>query len=145
MKRILTTTALAIALAAPAAADTDMLRNVLDDRFENVDVSTLTDEQVRALYAATAGEDSTADVQGLVDSIVADSQYEMDEEAIMADPDEMARIGGSNDLRDAVQNMLDNREVEADVAALTDEQVSALYLELTGGETDNTELEAIIR
>ncbi|RDC73457.1 hypothetical protein DLJ49_07810 [Rhodovulum sp. 12E13] len=145
MKRILTTTALAIALAAPAAADTDMLRNVLENRFEDVDVSTLTDEQVRALYAATAGEDSAADIQGRVDSIVADSQYEMDEEAIMADPDEMARMGGSNDLRNVVADMLATREIDADVATLTDEQVSALYLELTDSEPSNTELEAIIQ
>lgn len=145
MKRIVTTTALAIAVAAPAAADTDMLRNALDDRFENVDVSTLTDEQVRALYAATAGTESAAELQRSVDSIVADSQYEMDEEAIMADPDEMARMGGSNDIRNAVQNMLATREVEADVATLTDAQVSALYLELTDSEPSNTELEAIIQ
>ncbi len=145
MKRILTTTALAIAVAAPAAAGTDMLRNALDDRFENVDVSTLTDEQVRALYAATAGTESAAELQRSVDSIVADSQYEMDEETIMADPDEMARMGGSNDIRNVVADMLATREVEADVATLTDAQVSALYLELTDSEPSNTELEAIIQ
>jgi len=145
MKRIMTTTALIIGLAMPAAADVSMLREIIEDQFEDVGVSTLTDEQVRALYAATAGEESAADMQTTVDSIVADSQYEMDEEAMMADPDEVARVGGDNNIRDAVAQMLDTRSIDADVDMLTDEQISALYLELTSTSTgDTSEIEAII-
>ncbi len=146
MKRIMTTTALIIGLAVPAAADVNMLRGIIADRFEDVDVSTLTDEQVRALYVSTASGESPADRQAAVDAIVADSQYEMDEEAMMADPDAVARFGGENRIRAVVAHMLDTRSIDADVDTLTDEQIAALYLELTSTSTgDTTEIEAIIQ
>ena len=146
MKRILTTTAVVLAMAAPAVADTDMLREKLENQFENVDVASLTDAQVSALYAAVAGTDGQADVQAEVDAIVRDDQYVMDSDAMMADPDMVARVGGDNNIRDYVADALEAQPIDVDVDSLSDEQVAALYLELSSGEqADASDLEAIIQ
>jgi hypothetical protein len=148
MKRILTTAAIVVALSSPAAlaqADLTMLRNQIDDRVENVDVDALTDEQVRALYAVLASEEDPAARQNAVESIVRDAQYEYDETLIMTDPEYAGRLGASNDIRNAVANLLEPEPVDVDVDTLTDEQVSALYVELTSGDaTDAQDIEAII-
>ena len=144
MKRILTTAAILLTAGAPAFAQTDMLRGLVEERLDGispqVEVSTLTDQQVAAIYAEISSEDSTAELRRSVDAIVADDQYRMDPDAM-----DMARVGGSNDIREVVANMLETEDVQADVSELTDEQVAALYLEMTGGEdTDVNALEAIV-
>jgi hypothetical protein len=129
-------------------ADTSMLRDRLGSvqEMEDVDISALSDDQVRSLYATLSGEESPAERQRAIDAIVSDSQYTMDEEAVMADPEFRDRVGASNDIRDVVEDMLAREAIDADVDELTDEQVTALYLELTSGDvTDATTIEAIIQ
>lgn len=144
MTRFLTTTALVLAMATPALAN-DMLREKVDQRLEGsaqeVDVSALTDEQVRALYAGLSSDNSAAERNALIESIVADPQYRMDDTVM----DEYGNFGADNDLRNVVADMLANEPVDVDVSQLTDAQVSALYLELTSGDaTDTTRIEAIV-
>jgi len=144
MTRFLTTTALVLALAAPALAN-DMLRAKVEDRLDqstqDVDVSALTDEQVRALYAGLSSGDSAAERNALIESIVADPQYRMDE-TVMGD---YGNFGADNDLRRVVAAMLATEPVDVNVAELSDAQVSALYLELTSGDgSDATTIEGIV-
>ena len=144
MTRILTTTALVLAMATPALAN-DMLRQKVDEKLEasaqEVDVSALTDEQVRALYAGLSSDNSAAERNALIESIVADPQYRMDD-TVMGD---YGNFGADNDLRNVVADMLANEPVDVDVSQLTDAQISALYLELTSGEaTDATRIESIV-
>ena len=144
MTRFLTTTALVLAMATPALAN-DMLRerveNKLNTSSEDVDVSALTDEQVRALYAGLSSDNSATERNALIESIVADPQYRMDD-TVMGD---YGNFGADNDLRNVVADMLANEPVDVDVSQLTDAQISALYLELTSGEaTDATRIESIV-
>lgn len=148
MKRLTLTTVIALATAAamPALADgTDMLRAELQDKLSSlapdVDVSALSGEQVRALYAGLAGENTQLNRQEMVESIVNDDQYKMDE-ATFNDMD----FSGSNDMRDAVERMLENEPIgDVNVDNLSDEQISALYLELTSGSAaDADKVRAIV-
>lgn len=144
MTRFLTTTALILAMATPALAN-DMLREKvqgkLDASVQDVDVSALTDEQVRALYAGLSSDVSAAERNALIESIVADPQYRMDETAM----GDYGNFGADNDLRGVVADMLANEPVDVDVSELSDAQVSALYLELSSGDvTDSTTIESIV-
>jgi hypothetical protein len=104
-------------------------------------VSALTDEQVRALYAGLSSDNDAASRNALIESIVADSQYRM-EDSDMAD---YGNFGADNDLRDVVAEMLAQEPVDVDVSELSDAQISALYLELTSGDgSDATTIESIV-
>ncbi|NBC88533.1 MAG: hypothetical protein GVX90_03405 [Alphaproteobacteria bacterium] len=145
MKRILISTAAILGTAAPALADADMLRDRLETKLGDiapeVDVSALSADQVTALYADLASEDSAAEQRRSVDAIVADSQYRMDPETT-----DMTALGGRNDIRAVVADMMSEEPVDVDVDTLSDEQVAALYLELTGGDdSDATAIEAIVQ
>ena len=145
MNRILATTALTLALAAPAMAQTNMLRDSVAQSLAasptDVQVEALTDEQVRALYVALSGTESAADRERLIESIVGDAQYDM--EANMA---EFGAFGAENSIREAVAQMADENEIEVDVNTLSSDQVAALYLQFTGGEgADAQEVEAILQ
>ena len=144
MTRFLTTTALVLAMATPALAN-DMLRerveNKLNTSSEDVDVSALTDEQVRALFAGLSSDNSATERNALIESIVADPQYRMDD-TVMGD---YGNFGADSDLRSVVAEMLANEPVDVDVSELSDAQISALYVELTSGDgSDATSIEAIV-
>ncbi len=145
MTRIFATTAIALALAAPAAASTDMLRAEVEETLEasptNVQVENLTDEQVRALYAATANSDmGAAERERLIESIAGDREYTME-----ADLETYGDFGAENSIRDAVDQMADANEIDIDVSALSSDQVAALYLEFTSGDmVDQESVEAIV-
>jgi hypothetical protein len=145
MTRFFATTALALALAAPAVADSDMLRSDVEDMLEasptNVQVESLTDEQVRALYAATNSDMSAAERERLIESIAGDAEYDMD-----ADMESYGDFGGANNIRAVVEQMANENELEIDVSELNSDQVAGLYMIFTGGdEPDQEEIESIIR
>ena len=148
MTRLLMTTALVLAVAAPAAAQTDMLRadveRYLGATVQDVDVDALTDEQVRALYAGLSSGMGAAEKNALVESIVRDSQYNMEDNITVF---EGMDYGASTELRNTVRLLLLGRGMDdVDVAELDNAQVAALYLELTDGNgSDATEIEAILQ
>ena len=148
MTRLMMTTALALAVAAPAAAQSEMLRDAVEDYIDatvqDVDVDTLTDEQVRALYAGLSSESSAAERNALIESIVRDSQYRMEDNIATF---EAMDYGASTDLRSAVGLLLSGEGIDdVNVEELDNNQIAALYLELTdGGGADATDIEAILQ
>ena len=148
MTRLMMTTALALAVAVPAAAQSEMLRDAVEDYIDatvqDVDVDTLTDEQVRALYAGLSSESSAAERNALVESIVRDSQYRMEDNIATF---EAMDYGASTDLRSAVGLLLSGEGIDdVNVDELDNNQIAALYLELTdGGGADATDIEAILQ
>ena len=144
MTRIFATTAIALALAAPAAASTDMLRSDVEEMLEasptNVQVENLTDEQVRALYAATNSDMGAAERERMIESIAGDAEYDMG-----ADLDAYGDFGGANSIRDAVDQMADTNAIDIDVSELNSDQVAALYMVFTSGDmVDQEEIESIV-
>ena len=144
MTRIFATTAIALALAAAAAASTDMLRSDVEQMLEasptNVQVENLTDEQVRALYAATNSDMGAAERERMIESIAGDAEYDMD-----ADIDAYGDFGGANNIRAVVDQMANENEIDIDVSELNSDQVAALYMVFTGGDrVDQEEVESIV-
>ena len=143
MKRLLTVTALSTLIAVPAFGQMNNLRDNVMQRLESmqyeVDESSLTDEQVRALYARLAAAEDPVERNRVVDSILEDENFVMNEEM-----EGYEQIGADSGIRQMVENEIDAYEVDVDVSTLTDAQVTALYLELTSGETSASGIEAIV-
>lgn len=146
MKRTLATLAAATLLASPLLAQNpDMLRDQVETGLANyqtdIDVNRLTDAQVSALYLALTSGDSPADKQATIEAIIEDENYVMDD--TMMDP---ATVGGNTGTRSIVENRLAVRGYEVEAEDLTDEQVTELYVVLTGGDdTDDAQIDAILQ
>ncbi|MDT0682393.1 hypothetical protein RM543_06835 [Roseicyclus sp. F158] len=153
MKRFMITTALVLGTSTMAFAQdaevagptgTDQLRDTVAQELAtvapDVDVDALTSRQLSALYVILSSEDMALEQQNAVESIVADSQYEMD----MEDP-MYVTMGQSTQIREYVSSELAVRNYDVDTATLSDEQVSTLYAILSSGDdADATEIEAVI-
>ena len=134
MKRFLTTTALVLATAGGAAADSDtqQLRNQVTTYFEtssmNVDVATMTDEQISELFLAINGNEAAGERDAAVRAVLNDWN-------VVYDNAEGVEIDTPNSqLRTQVGNYFDQNGISVDVGTLTDAEVSEVYLAMTSGE-----------
>lgn len=147
MKRLMMTAA-AVALTATAsfAMTSDQLRdNVKAQLVEyapEVQVETLTDDQVVQIYMVVAdSSSSTADKSGSIQEIIEGTRAEYYAE--MADGDIDLNIEVNN-MREILQAKLDIRGYDYDVSTLSDEEVAALAGEFNNGDSP-AEIDASVK
>ena len=155
MKRLLiTTTAAAIALSTAAFAESDSqlrmsVESELDAHNFNVDVSTLSDEQVAEVYAITQSDDDSGERIKLM-SVLGDAGYqhmELGEEMIFVKLPEDMPMPPANDLRAEVGLKLDEYGIKADASELSDDQVAKIFaiVQNSDGEAQREKIETIIQ
>ncbi|MBV0912661.1 hypothetical protein [Anianabacter salinae] len=136
MKRLLTTTALVLATATAgvATAQDSQIRNTVSNEIAtlgmDIDVSTLSQEQVAELYTIITSTDDSGDVAQRVRAVIADNSTGMS----MDDADQ---------LRQTVANELATYGMDVDVALLTDEEVSELYAATTSTDDEGTAMQRV--
>lgn len=154
MKTLLMSTAAALTLATGAFAQSgdDQLRLAVADQLDgydiNVDVSSLSDEQIAEIYAIGQSEDDAGE-RAQVMAVLGDAGYqqmELGEEMIfisnttagMENAVENATEGmTANSLRDQVDIKLGEYGFDdVDAATLTDDQVAKLYTVVQNSDTE---------
>lgn len=140
MKRLLITSALALSLAGGAAVaqDASQLRNAVGNYIAtteyNVDVSTLTDEQVAQLYSAITSTDDHGERDNKVRAVLSENNvetYERPTTVLIADI-EYPR----DQIFTSVQNALVGTEYEGLAWTLSDEELVEVYSLLNNAEAD---------
>jgi len=140
MKLITLTAAATLALSASAFAYTGVsptmvssVEDILDESgIENVDISSLTDEQVVEIYVAGQRGDANEQI-GMIRAALDEDNYTMrsvsERRMGLSDIDVDTGLAptGENSVVVSVQNFLDRRGFEADASTLTDSQVAELY------------------
>ena len=166
MKTLITTTAFALVMSTGAMAQ-DQVKELLAQTFAEesieMDTSLLSDELANEIYALVQGSDQTAE-RTLIEQKLRENGYivmNMEANEAMegdatatatasadatAEPMMTTMVFEGNQLRDEVDILL--TEVgysDVDTAALTDEQVTELYLVLQNtGDADRAEIDAIL-
>lgn len=140
MKTLLITTATALTLSTAAFAqdDSDQLRMSVAEELDtldlNVDVATLSDDQVAEIYAISQGDEESGE-RVKIQSVLEDGGYqamELGNEMIFVQNAVATAEGaipeGGNDLRDQVGIKLGEYGFDdVDTENLTDDQVAKLY------------------
>ncbi len=140
MKTLLITTATALTLSTGAFAqdDSDQLRMSVADELDtldlNVDVDSLSDDQVAEIYAISQGDEESGE-RVKIQSILEGGGYqamELGDEMIFVQnavaTAEGAMPEGGNDLRDQVEIKLGEYGYDdVDTESLSDDQVAKLY------------------
>lgn len=149
MTRTAILTALALAATAPAYAYTGASPSMVssvgailsDAGMSEIDVTSLSDEQVVEIFAA--GQPGDANEKNLkIQSALNGEGYSTtitERRLILTDMDEMGLMpAGASSIVVSVQNFLDANGYEADASTLTDEQVAEIYFfAFSGSEMDN--------
>ncbi|PTX56958.1 hypothetical protein C8N43_1623 [Litoreibacter ponti] len=127
------------AMSAPTAGDTSMLQAQLDQMGIAADASTLTGAQVAQLELILNGSNaSPAAKQGRVELI-----FEGDNAiSLSSNNGRMAVDMSMNSLRNQVSNTLEGSGVDCDVYALSDEQVTQLYVAVTSSMSSGDAIQA---
>lgn len=142
MKKLLLTSAFVIATAGGALAgghsqQAMMVDNLLSTYAMNVDVSSLTEDQVAELYLALTSTDDRAEAQQKVEAVLNDGNvaYEMEDDIVIT-----VNTPRST-LRAAVQAKATELGIEdVPLRTLTDEQLTQLYLLGNGSESASVKM-----
>ncbi|TFL17763.1 hypothetical protein [Jannaschia formosa] len=161
MKLASLTAAATLALSASAFAYTGVsptmvssVENILEESgIENVDITTLTDEQVVEIYVAGQQMDSNQQI-GMIRAALDADNYTMrpvtERRMTLTDVDAETGLApmGENSVVVSVQNYLDRLGLEADASLLTDNQVAEIYFLAYSNdemnETNRDEVETIL-
>ncbi|MBM9593733.1 hypothetical protein [Roseitranquillus sediminis] len=160
MKRILLSTALALATTGAAFAqdaDTAQLRELVSQELSeygatDVTVDDLTSEQVSQLYFIFTSTDSSSVQRERVDRVIDEvagnepRPNRIRTYRVMEGDEDVEPVSVTlprNQLRALVSQMLETYEVEVDVATLTDEQLTELYIIDTSSDSESVEEDRI--
>ncbi|KIT16402.1 PepSY domain-containing protein [Jannaschia aquimarina] len=152
MNRFIIATA-ATTLAAPAFAYTGVsptllsaAEDIVQETGLDIDLTTLTDEQVIEIYAAGQSDETIEKVRAAVDGEYATREV-TERRLVLVEADEMGLMpAGENSVVNSVQNFLDRQGFDVDASTLNDAQVAELYIAAFGSdsEADRDEIETII-
>ena len=159
MKLTTMTAAAALALAAPAYAYTGVspsmlssVENILLESGLDVDMTTLTDEQVVEIFAAGQQADANDQINMIKAALDADnysSRAITERRVILTERDATTGLepAGEASVVASVQNYLDANSFDVDASTLTDAQVAEIYFLAFGQEQNQTnrdEVETIL-
>ena len=163
LRTLIITTAFALVMSTGAMAQDSQVKELLAQTFAEesieMDTSLLSDELANEIYALVQGSDQTAERSLIEQKLRENGFIVMNMEAMeamegdatataeaTAEPMMTTMVFEGNQLRDEVDIKL--TEVgysDVDTAALTDEQVTELYLVLQNtGDADRAEIDAIL-
>jgi hypothetical protein len=148
MKTTILTTAAALALTAPAFAYTGVspsmlssVENILEESGLDVDLTTLTDEQVVEIYAAGQQPDANQQI-GMIRAALDADNYTMrpvtERRVILTERDVSGlEPAGENSVVVSVQNFLDMMNFDVDASLLSDSQIAEIYFIAYGDDEQN--------